>query len=331
MNQEFYTFHKTNRVHKALFTKTLFMNWNKRVAITALVVSMGSCGFAQEVSEASVKRVKVTDFYLTGGFVMNTLPTWSISDFQTLAPNSQLMDTDFTGYDTYSTYHYGGPMNSNMNTNKQVSMMLGFSFSDKDKTKMKGNPHLRIGLTYRSGELLTGNAWRTDRYTFDTLSSSGGNEYTVDSVFSNNYRMNYSSQQLHIDVSVLFRTSPERKASLFGGIGITTGVGLNSKTNIDYNQQISTTVNYPSYQEYSGHHGSYTYQSDAVKNETAYGFSAYVPMGLDIRLGNRNEFWKRIHLSLEMRPSLNVFVSPELGTMTTFASYHGLGMKVNLR
>jgi len=304
------------------------MNWNKRVLITSLIISFGFNVCAQE-SEEKIKRMKVTDFYLTGGFVMSTLPAWSIADFQTLTPNSQLMDTDFVGYDTYSNYSQNAPMN--MMTNRQVSMMLGFSFSNKDKTKMKGNPHLRIGLTYRSGDLLAGNAWRTDRYTFDTLSSSGGAEYTVDSVFNNNYRMNYSSQQLHLDISVLFRTSPERKASLFGGIGITSGVGLNSRTDINYAQDVSTVVNYPSYQEWQGNLGFNVGQNETNKNEMAYGFSAYVPMGLDIRLGNRNEFWKRIHLSLEMRPSLNVFVSPELGTMTTFASYHGIGMKVNLR
>lgn len=308
--------------------KVVIMNWKKSVMITSLVISFGFNGFAQD-SEESIKRIRVTDFYLTSGFVMSTLPAWSIADFQTLTPNSQLMETDFTGYDTYSNYSQNAPMN--MMRNKQVSMMLGFSFSDKDRTEMKGNPHLRIGLTYRSGDLLAGNAWRTDRYTFDTLSSSGGAEYTVDSVFNNNYRMNYSSKQLHLDISVLFRTSPERKASLFGGIGITSGVGLDSRTDINYAQDVSTVVNYPTYQDYMGIKGANVGQNEANKNEMAFGFSAYVPLGLDIRLGNKNEFWKRIYLSLEMRPSLNIFVSPELGTMTTFASYHGIGMKVNLR
>lgn len=296
--------------------------------ITSLVISFGFSGFAQE-SEETIKRVRVTDFYLTGGFVMSTLPAWGISDFQMLTTNSQLMDTDFAGYETYNNYSQNAPMNSMRN--KQVSMMIGFSFSDKEKTKMKGNPHLRIGLTYRSGDLLSGFATRTDRYTFDTLSSSGGSTYTVDSVANNTYRMNYSSQQLHLDVSVLFRTAPERKASLFGGIGITSGVGLDSRTDINYVQDLSTVVNYPSHQEYMGVKGGNVGQNEANKNEMAYGFSAYVPLGLDIRLGNKNEFWKRIHLSLEMRPSLNVFISPELGTLTTFSSYHGLGMKVDLR
>jgi hypothetical protein len=305
---------------------------NLKHTLSALLLTGLATGIVAQEQDEPIKRVRVTDFYLTSGLVFGTSPTWNIADFQTLAPNSELLSQDFSGY-TGSPFSSG--FGFGMNTTNQVTMMIGMNFSDKEKTKIKGNPHLRVGLSYRGGSLISGNLYRTDRFSFDTLTSSGGTAYTVDSVFNNNYNMSYSTQQLHLDASLIFRTSPERRASLFGGIGVMAGMGINSRTTVDYNQSRGTLVNYPSYQ--TDNFGMYvtngdmTYASETIRNKSVFGMNVYVPMGLDLRLCNRNEFWKRVHLSLEMRPGLSLISSPELGLLTSFTSFHGLGLKIFLR
>lgn len=304
----------------------------KHTLSTLLVAGLATSTFAQE-KEEPVKRVRVTDFYVTSGVVLGTSPSWNIGDFQTLAPNSQLLNQDFTGYSSGMIYSSNFPIS--MQNSRQITMMIGMNFSDKGKTQIKGNPHFRLGVSYRGGDLFAGNLSRTDRFTFDTLTSAGGSAYTVDSVFNNSYNVSYSSQQLFLDASLVFRTSPERRASLFGGIGVMAGMGINSRTKVDYSQNRGTLVNYPSYQSsnfgMNTTNGDVVYDSETIKNKTAFGFNVYVPMGIDLRMCNRNEFWKRVHLSLEMRPGLNIFNSPELGTITSFTSFHALGLKIFLR
>ena len=306
---------------------------NLKHTLSALLLTGLATGIVAQEQDEPIKRVRVTDFYLTSGLVFGNSPTWNIGDFQTLAPNSELLNQDFSGYNSGNFYSSGFGMG--MNANRQVTMMIGMNFSDKDKTTITGNPHFRLGLSYRSGSLISGNVSRTDRFTFDTLTSSGGTAYTVDSVFNNNYSMSYSTQQLHLDASLIFRTSPERRASLFGGIGVMAGMGINSRTAVDYYQSRGTIVNYPSYQNDNFgmyvSNGAMTYDSETIRNKSVFGVNVYVPMGLDLRLCNRNEFWKRVHLSLEMRPGLSLISSPELGLLTSFTSFHGLGMKIFLR
>ncbi|MGB0807307.1 MAG: hypothetical protein ACPGRC_11500 [Salibacteraceae bacterium] len=57
-------------------------------------------------------------------------------------------------------------------------------------------------------------------------------------------------------------------------------------------------------------------------------YSAYIPLGLDFRIANKSEFWQRVHLFYEMRPSLEMISIPELSTYTTVAWQHGFGIKV---
>jgi opacity protein-like surface antigen len=303
----------------------------KHTLSALLLAGLATSTLAQE-KEEPVKRVRVTDFYLTSGLVFGSSQSWNITDFQNLAPNSTLLNQDFSGYNPGMSDDKGMPFD--MNTNQQITMMIGMNFSDKNKTEIKGNPHFRVGVTYRNGSLVSGDLSRIDRFTFDTLTSSGGSAYSVDSVFHNSYKMNYSTQQLHLDASLVFRTSPERRASLFGGIGVMAGMGINSRTTINYKQHQGTIVNYPSYQSDDfgmKDNGEVIKDSESIKNKAAFGFNVYVPMGLDLRLCNKNEFWKRVHLSLEMRPGLSMVSSPELGLLTSFSSFHGLGLKIFLR
>jgi hypothetical protein len=59
-----------------------------------------------------------------------------------------------------------------------------------------------------------------------------------------------------------------------------------------------------------------------------YDFGAYLPLGVDFRIGNKRDFWKRIHLFYEARPSINMTAIPELRTITNASIFHGLGVKV---
>jgi len=58
-----------------------------------------------------------------------------------------------------------------------------------------------------------------------------------------------------------------------------------------------------------------------------YAATAYVPVGMDFRLGKKDSFLKMIHLFIEARPSAKVVFQPEIKpNFNAFLNY-GFGVK----
>src|SRR5690606_33840629 len=133
---------------------------------------------------------------------------------------------------------------------------------------------------------------------YDTLTSSQtGQVVYIDSVYTQNYSMDYVSEQLRLDGSVIFRTNPEGRWSLYAGIGFTVGLSVNATTEIYYSKYGRIETRYPngqtshSYQYY--YPGSYISKTETFRNKTNFSVSPYIPMGVDFRIGKKREFWKR--------------------------------------
>lgn len=269
-----------------------------------------------------VKRICVKEFYIHTGLFSERNTSGTLKDFQTLAPQSVLLNRDLKDYSS--------SQGISLISNTMFSMLLGIQFSDKKKTAYKTNPLLRLGLSYFSGSTLTGNLFKEDRKTFDTLTSAQTGQITlVDSVNSRSYGMNYRYEQLRIDGSLIFRTKPEARWSLFAGIGITAGLSINANTEIYYSQSKSTqTRNSNSVSSSSAFSAGGEWKMERIRNKNNFGMSAYIPLGIDFRIGNKKEFWKRMHLFYELRPGINMTSIPELRNTTNVILQQGLGLKI---
>ena len=265
--------------------------------------------YGQEQQFKPIKKFCIQDVYIHTGLFVERNPSGNLADFKTLAPKSNLLNGNFTNFNTNNGI--------SMNSNTMFSILIGIKFSDKKKTSYKSNPLLRVGFSYFSGTSLTGYLYKETRKTYDTLTSSqtGQNIY-IDSLTVQAYGMNYSSQQLRFDGSVIFRSDPTARWSLFIGIGITTGISINAKTQIYYskysrveNQYFNNnSTSFPS-------SGSGDYKSENFKQKNNFGASAFIPLGIDFRIGRKREFWKRTHLFYELRPGINITSIPELRTI----------------
>jgi hypothetical protein len=170
------------------------------------------------------------------------------------------------------------------------------------------------------------------RTPFDTLQSAQtGEVYLVDSIQSNYYNMNYWSQQLRFDGSLIFRTNPEARLSLFSGIGLTAGMSIMAMTDVYSSTtfQMETELPGGSSSSIQTDNENNTYVLESFRNATNFGASAYVPMGIDFRVGKKNEFLKRLFLNYEFRPGVNVTSIPELGTFTNVMTQHNFGIRVS--
>jgi hypothetical protein len=295
----------------------------KTLACLLILLSVGSM-VAQPIKPQPIKRMRVNHFYLQSGLSSAMGNVGTLNDFKALAPESQLLTNDFSNFSQNGSNTYG--------FNSGLTVLMGIQFSDKEKTRYKPNPMLRLGVSFFSDTQL-GNSFSNNlRTPFDTLQSAQtGEVYLVDSIQSNYYNMNYWSQQLRFDGSLIFRTNPEARLSLFSGIGLTAGMSIMAMTDVYSSTtfQMETELPGGSSSSIQTDNENNTYVLESFRNATNFGASAYVPMGIDFRVGKKNEFLKRLFLNYEFRPGVNVTSIPELGTFTNVMTQHNFGIRVS--
>lgn len=262
--------------------------------------------FAQESEEKSITLAEAQVFI--GGHI-SSFQSLTLDEMKKFAPNSSILSKDYTGFGQ-SGYPY-------LNNHRSLKVSLGLSF------KKLPSATLRLGINYANRDLFYGSLWKSETHPYDTLTSSqNGQQYFVDSsrIYSTYFMQ--SSDNLGIDASLIFRTKPEARWSLFGGIGYGLAVGINSQTMINYNDL--SQINNPYYYQ----NETVAYESENFKNKTFFSQSLFLPMGVDFRIGKKREFWNRLHLFYEINPSITFNHIPEFGTSTHLGIGHGLGIRV---
>lgn len=291
-----------------------------KTSLPLLVIAI----FALPIS-TQAQALKFSDVYISAGANWTT-NDGTLEDFMKLAPNSKLINSDFSEFNGSHSYFYTGNHSA-----ARASFLVGLDIL-KDGTPGKFAPQLRVGLTYSPGIFLTYSFNKDESFPYDTLTSSQtGNHILVDSVNYQGYSFGYSSDNLLLDISIVFKTNPLARWSLYGGIGIAGGMSLNATTTAHYYENYHLTSNNDNYtplnnefRDYSSHN-----QDEIFRNENSFLVSGYIPLGVDFRIGKNKEFWKRTHLFAELRPAVNMNFIPELGTYTQASFSHNIGIRIS--
>jgi hypothetical protein len=277
--------------------------------------------FSQTDTIAPIKALNACEVNVLFGGYFQPIQYGTIAEFQKLAPGSELLKADFTGYNQYNDYI--------SSVNGMFAVNLGFRFGNSARTAYKKNPLLRLGFSYFNTTDLANNLSQTTTFRSDTLVSTGsGQVYYIDSTIYRSYNMRHTSDQLRLDVSLIYRTDPKARWQFYGGVGLTAGASLKSYTTIDYMVGSNLeSVNYYFYPIYSDQVSDY--KNEYFRNSADFGMSAYVPLGLDFRMGKKRAFWKRTHLFYEVRPGASFSSIGDLSTFANISVQQGLGIKVN--
>ena len=280
---------------------------------------------AQDSIALMKSKLKITNAYLFPGMAFQHDPIGTLDDFQKLAPKSSLLNQSFAGYTHSPSASFSGDV--------FLSAAIGITSFNTKKNTYNTSPEIRLGFVYYSQNGMSSDYYRMDRKRCDTLTSSAtGQSYYYDSVTYKNYNMNYTTEQLRLDASVIYRTNPEARWSIFGGIGIELGGGINSVTSISYNE----TTTFESASSTSSAQNPYNstdvgiHINEQYTNKMGWGGAVYIPFGIDFRVGKKKEFFKRMHLFAEFRPGINY--SPIVESGTNFVSAQiksGWGLRVN--
>lgn len=273
--------------------------------------------FSQEETNSDQKKVAVKEFHLLNGSVFNSPIASSFADFQALAPNSVLLKNDLSSFGSMD-FSFG-----RQESNKFHAMYIGLQLSNKEKTGFIESPRLRLGLIYSNTKFLSRGLNKSENTPYDTLTSSQtGEQFFIDSVYSQTYFLNQRLEQLKVDAALIFRSDDKYRFSLHTGIGVMAGMTVRSVIDIVYEESRNAT-----YGNYSN--DSYSRETESFTSKSGFAGSVYLPFGMNLRLGKKSEFWKHVNLYMETRSSINFISIPELKTYTTFGFSNSLGLKIN--
>ena len=294
-----------------------------RFYLSIIALLFSAAAFSQEQTTKTIKKISIQDVIVQRGSFASRTPISTPSDFNKLAPNSLLLKNDMSGFSQSNR--------NNVEIRNSFSVIMGLRFSDKENTSYRANPLMRLGVSYYSGTFFRDALQRKDRIAYDTLTSSQtGQALYVDSVVTRRYGMNYSAEQIRLDGSVIFSTNPEARWALYSGFGATAGVSVNAKTEIYYTEDTNIETRYPEgYTQSSRYRNSDNTQWESFRNKNNFSASAYVPLGVDFRIGKKSEFWKRTHLFYEIRPGIDFTSVPEIGTVVNSGIQFGSGLRVS--
>lgn len=276
-----------------------------------------------QTKEKKTNKLRISNVYVLPAVNYENNHRTDVNTFKKLHPNSILLNNDFTGYKTYNQYPA---------SNFYLSTCVGITKFDENKNDFNSNGEMRLGFSYGNSNLLYANLNNTYINPIDTTQMANGQIIYYDSVTRKDYQMNINSEQLRLDFSFVFRTNPRAKFNLYAGLGFEFGGSINATSTILYTESKGTETSWiENAVEYGGQYmaTSNTY-TETYYLKDQYGVSCYLPMGFDLRIGEKNDFFKKIHLFGELRPGINTIGIPELKKEFVKAGIKaGLGLRVN--
>ncbi len=264
-------------------------------------------------------RLYLSDLYIqTGMMNVGSLPL-NLADYKRLAPGSVLLKDDFSTFSTNNQYQQ-------RSVEALFSVLAGINFSNKP------NWQLRVGFTTFRDYTSSLNYSKSTRKAYDTLvSAQTGKQYFIDSVNTKNYSMQHARQQIRAEASLIYRTNPERRWSFYAGVGASIFFTLQSRTDIGYfqyaSQETRTNSDYSNTLYYAS---SFRYNDgirETYSNKNTVGYSAFMPIGVDFRLGKTHSVWSKIHLLYEIRPSVSFTKTAETKRIATLDVQQNLGLR----
>lgn len=289
-----------------------------------LIIFSAQILLAQNNEAGTVKKIKVSEISTGGYFSLDQSILGSLNDYHKLAPNSTLLQNDFSNFSSPDQM-----MMKNSSTSA-FSVLLGLQFAKKDRSAMNENASFRIGLNYSQRTILSSNFENERKVTYDTLNGGSASQTIIyDSIYTDSYQMNYANENLRVDLSYIYRIKPNAQLSFYTGAGITTGLTFNSKTAIrldkkerNYSHFLNDTENVIAYKE------NQTVYKEEFINKSGFGISGYIPIGIDFQLSKKRDFLKHVHLFYEMRAEINYVTIPELTYYFNARSQHGFGLRI---
>ncbi|TNE80786.1 MAG: hypothetical protein EP332_06075 [Bacteroidetes bacterium] len=260
----------------------------KRLLFWFTAVGLGLSGNAQSAFKAG-------DFSASlGAQAFSAYGNGNMYEVTQMFKNSALFPADLG---TYSESSF-----SSFNGSGIASLATSFYWKKKSQESHTPMRALRLGLSF-FGSFATHHSFHKETETaIDTLYSTGGQAYPVDSFNFRSVNVNSISQNLVIDASLIFRTNSSKRWTLYSGFGVQAGLTMNSKAELSNIE--TTNIRIREGGNFQGESSTFNYRSEVQSIPNSFVGALYIPLGIDWQAGSKTEFFKQLHFFAEMRPTL---------------------------
>lgn len=250
----------------------------------------------------------------------------NLSDMKLVAPSSQLMQRDFTGYRTDGGLFF---RNYTINSNPYISAMVDFVPYGKRKKDYQWFSTVRFGISFNQLSVQGPSYSKQERTHIDTLYVSNGSTVYNDSVNNKSYTFQWTGQSIGLDASQMFHTDESRHFSIGMGYGVHVGMAMNTVFRAVYSNYgyiESTTVTSNSYESVQND----TYfdaETENIRTKNVMMARVYFPITMQLRLSKKKNFLNKVALTSESRGSIDIQPIPGYGTLTRFYFNQNFGLK----
>lgn len=267
-------------------------------------------------------KYKISQFQLSFGGDRSLAPlSIDENEFNVLAPGAQIPANSMP----YATQFGWNAPTLNMNV----------AFHPLKKNGLAGeynkNRTFRAGLSAQGISAFIYNTSNSVTTRIDTLvSSANGSIYGfVDSINQDFTYSSYMATAVKLDFSYLASTDVSKRFSFYSGIGLNFGLTVAPRTEIhshswDSERITDTNDNFISTQSV---YNALNVNRQVYQNKMGYMAALYVPLGVDFRLGKKNEVMKKMHLFFELRPTISALRIPETKTYVYPSMQNCMGIK----
>jgi hypothetical protein len=248
---------------------------------------------------SKVKRLNKIEFSLgqETSFYLNP----QLEDFKKMHPQSFLLndfDQDISAA-SYSNSSFIATLSTHINLNK-------------NKPSRRVKPYLRAGVNYLSWTYYGISDSNESLLNTDTLTSpTSGNVLYVDTNMRSSRYASLTTQQVRLDVAMLFNINQHKRLSFTTGLGFLVGTSLSSQTEIrkynSYNVDVydqDQQFMYPA--NYQGPMPNPMNITEFFTSPSIFHFQLYAPLILNYQFGSRTPdgFNSKYALQFEMSPGM---------------------------
>jgi hypothetical protein len=273
--------------------------------------------FQTVYSYGQSKRLKLSEIAISYGLQKDIYNDLTFNDYKSIAPNSEIFSNANSNY----SYHNQALNNSYFNSNFYSNFFLGNIGLSHEKYK---NGLFRIGFHYFfKHDQFSTYAYQSNFIGNDTVFTNQGTPVYLDIYRSKKIIANSSSKKILFDLSYIHKLPEEHQIVMYSGFGFLMGIGYQSILKTSYDEIIGPS----GLNQYAG--STVSYNREELKIKPYLLSSVYIPLGLDIKLGKKNNFMNRIHLFLEIRPAISLIKFPTAKSIPLISGNTNLGVKVS--
>ncbi len=193
--------------------------------------------------------------------------------------------------------------NGNSNSRKELTFEIGFNPYSKKLGEYNKRQEFAIGFFYSGSDLANENTEKFSSTVGDTFSFHQV-LYQTDTMVRSRSEYRESANVLGVSAKYLFKTDPEKRFSLFTGVGLKLACTITSRVYKYASEDMAVAINYyntkPNFSLFddathiAGGETWYRGKSDATLFT-----SVFAPFGVNMRLCKKKEIWNQMNIFMQ--------------------------------